>query len=229
MTAPDKIEFLPGRFATMHEISTTCADNHDQLVQSKKQGTISPDAPMYTPVVKTSNHGEVMKHQWQNRTSKIKHLKQIPFDSPVLLSNWTGLHDDVLNRLETVYQVVDAGTTQLYNSATSYFLDARFNTTLELAPGKTYLYYGEHVNRKKPIHKHWKHKTDPRSFKTIDETYYNKYINKHNNIFPNIVLAATGFINSRHPTLPMIITGVDIADLSATDQQHLKKSNIVCI
>jgi hypothetical protein len=229
MIPPNKVEILPGRFAIVHEIAPTRADNHAQLVQSKQQGTISADAPMYTPSLKTSNHSDLLKQQWKDRVSKITNLKQLPFDSPVLLSNWTGLHTDVLDRLETVYQVIDSGTTQVYNSATSYFLDARFHTTLDLTPGNTYLYYGEHVHRKKPIHKHWKNKTDPRSFKTIDETYYSKYINKHNNIFPNIALAATGFITNRHPGLPMIITGLDITDLSANDQQHLKRTNITCI
>ena len=229
MTPPTKIEILPGRFATVHELPVSRAENHEQLVQSIDQGTVSPDTPVYAPPVKNSKYTELLKHQWQDRISRIKHLKQIPFDSPVLLTNWTGLHVDVLDRLENVYQVINSETTQLYKSATSYFLDARFNTAMDLYSSKTYLYYGEHVNRKKPIHKHWKNKIDPRSFKTIDETYYSKYINKHNNIFPNIMLAAAGMITSRHPAFPMYITGLDITDLSANDQQHLKQSNITCI
>ena len=221
---PEKIEFLPGRYAELHTLDNSI-ENINDLKKNTTKLINTPENPLYDRKRQCLSG---IEEEWKRRSSNIKSLKQVPFSVPVILCNWKGLHKDVLDRLENVYQVVDENTTSMYPSALSYFMDVRTRTDLDIIPYSTYLYFGDLYNKKKAIQRHWNHRADMRSFKTLDDKYNN--MDKKSSTESSLEIALYNFITSRHKGdhLP-VFYNLNIEDTNPQVQILFKRKNITCI
>lgn len=211
------IEILPGRFAKQYIVT-----NHINDIDDLKKSPHTPEKPLYG--TKQRGVPQALMDKWSTR-SNIKNLNQLTFDTPVILCNWTGEFVEILNRLEAVYQVIDNNTTKIYTGSINQFMHVNTRVDLEPCSHKTYLFYGDFVNRKKVIQRHWKYKDDIRSFKTLDESYYG-HDNKNSIITAAVNFASTRYKNTDHKP---VIFNLKIEDISPKDQIALRHNNIICI
>lgn len=225
-----KIEFIPNRFAKVYKIDHS--DEHsiykkthktedeqtdityDQLKSKISTGEISIENPLYKP----KQEKTMLSEAWKVRGNKFKSLKDIPFDQPVVICNWSGVHEDVLNRLENVYQIIDRQTKHIYRQSVKKFMYSTNNTKFDLSPVDTYIYHGKNKKHLKVVQKKWVQSVDMRSFKTLD-TIYSKEIGVSNDKTASIYMSVIGYIlaNHTHPS-GVYVSGLDLDVLNPTEQ-----------
>lgn len=90
--------------------------------------------------------------------------------------------------------------------------------------GDILIYYGSYTDKNKLRSKIWSH-GDIRSYKNIDTSYYEKYYDPASGRIPSAVVTTCLMIINKHKTKPFI-SGIELADMSAWDQQIIKKHGI---
>lgn len=235
------VEFIPNRFAKAYEVNRSDAHSiykkesveenkqnditYDQIKDKISTGEISVNNPLYKPKPKKTALSTI----WSARGEKFKCLQDIPFDQPVLVCNWSGLHEEVLNRLESVYQIIDRQTKKIYNQSIKKFMYSTNTTKYDLSPIDTYLYHGKNIKHIKIIQKKWIQSVDMRSFKTLDTTY-SKKLGVTDPETASIYMSTIGYIlaNNNHPS-GVVISGMDLDSLNPSEQVILNNNNLVNI
>jgi hypothetical protein len=90
--------------------------------------------------------------------------------------------------------------------------------------GDIVIYYGSYTNKTKLRSKIWTH-GDIRSYKSIDTLYYEKYFDPGSGRIPSAVVATCLMIIKQYKTKPFL-SGIELADMSAWDQQIIKQHSI---
>jgi hypothetical protein len=90
--------------------------------------------------------------------------------------------------------------------------------------GDVVVYYGNYTDKNKLRSKIWSY-GDIRSYKSIDTSYYEKYFDPDSGRIPSAAVATCLMIIKQYNTKPFL-SGIELADMSAWDQQIIKKHGI---
>jgi len=214
MTASKSIEILPGVYGVEY-----------QFVNKSKTVTSFDDL---VATVNTKPVPSVLTSRWNEREiGNNINIRQLQFETPIVMVNPTAENIPHLERMENVHQVITSDKKQkLYNKCAQYCVDVRNPDGVlhdGIGPYNTVIYPNDLYTKRKIIHKIWT-QDDIRRYNLIDEQYYSSLVDTMYGTYPSGVLAYIEYLKQvTYPDSKFIaLAWVDISSLPPKDQLYIK-------
>lgn len=191
MTA-DNIEIIPGVHGKLYRLSPTTEKPVDHVNTFEQlQHSLSK---------KDRNIPRFLTDKWDSRSDISQsdiHLRNLQFETPLVIVDPTADVVDSLDRLDHVHQIITNNKNQkIYNKCIEYCIDVRNPhgmSTGILNTKNTIIYAADLYHKRKVIQKLWT-QHDIRSYNIIDITYYNDLIDTQYGSYPSTLLAYVNYL-----------------------------------